>query len=148
MFNINIENKKARYDYFIEDTIEAGIELRGNEVKSISEGQASIKESWVDIINGQVYIKQMFINPWRTSNKFDISERRDRRLLLHKAEINKLSNKLKIDGYALVPLKVYFSNDSHKCKVLIGLCRGKKSYDKRDSIKKRDLERESGRKFK
>ena len=97
--NICIENRKARYDYFIEDTIEAGISLKGNEVKSIFEGQASIKEAWIQIVNGEVFVKQMFINPYKTTNSFDLpGEKRDRKLLLHKAEINKLAAKVDQDG--------------------------------------------------
>lgn len=143
--NICIENRKARYDYFIEDTIETGISLKGNEVKSIFEGQASIKEAWVQIVNGEVFIKQMFINPYKTTNSFDLpGEKRDRKLLLHKSELNKLAAKVDQDGYTLVPLKVYFS-DNNKCKVLVGICRGKHNYDKRETIKKRDVEREMKR---
>lgn len=142
MNNICIENRKARYDYFIEDTIEAGISLVGNEVKSVREGTASIKEAWVQIIDNEVVIKQMFINPYKTTNAFDLpGDKRDRKLLMHKAEIKKLSAKVEQDGYTLVPLKVYFNNHG-KCKVLVGVCKGKHNYDKRETIKKRDVERD------
>lgn len=128
--NITIENRKAYHDYFVEDTYECGIELRGNEVKSIRDGKASIKESWVAVENGQVYIKKMHINAWETANKFDVDENRERRLLLHKSEIRELERGTTRDGYTIVPLKVYI-NDRGKCKVLIGLCKGKHNYDKR-----------------
>ena len=135
-----IENRKAKYDYFIDETLECGIELRGNEVKSIRSGKASIKEAWVSVKSGEMVIKQMHITPWETSNRYDVSEVRERRLLAHKAEIRKLSRAVQRDGYTLVPLKVYFS-DNGKCKVLVGLCKGKKNYDKREAQKERDIKR-------
>ncbi len=145
---VSIENRKAHYDYFIEDTIEAGISLIGNEVKSIREGSASIKEAWVAIDGNEAYIKQMFVNSFEKANRFDLcDEKRDRKLLLHKAEIKKLQIRIDRDGYTLVPLKVYFT-DTGKCKVLVGVCRGKKNYDKRETIKKRDVEREIRRSVK
>lgn len=142
-----IENRKARYDYFIEETLECGIELRGNEVKSIRSGKASIKEAWVSVESGEMVIKQMHITPWETSNRYDVSEVRERKLLAHKAEIRKLSRAVKRDGYTLVPLKVYFS-DNGKCKVLVGLCKGKKNYDKREAQKERDIKRSINEKLK
>lgn len=142
--SVVIENRKARYDYFIEDTLECGIVLRGNEVKSISEGQASIKEAWVVIENGELLLKKMHITPWNTSNAFDVDEMRERKLLAHKMEIRKWENKTILQGYTLIPLKVYFSNG--KVKVLIGLCKGKHSYDKRQSQKEKDIQREINRK--
>lgn len=142
-----IENRKAKYDYFIEETLECGIELRGNEVKSIRSGKASIKEAWVSIENGEMVIKQMHITPWETSNRYDVSEVRERKLLAHKAEIRKLSRAVQRDGYTLVPLKVYFS-DNGKCKVLVGLCKGKKNYDKREAQKERDIKRSINEKLK
>ena len=145
---VSIENRKAHYDYFIEDTIEAGISLVGNEVKSIREGSASIKEAWVAIDGNEAYIKQMFVNPFEKANRFDLcDEKRDRKLLLHKAEIKKLQIRIDRDGYTLVPLKVYFT-DAGKCKILVGVCRGKKNCDKRETIKKRDVEREIRRSVK
>lgn len=136
-----IENKKARYDYFIEETLECGIELRGNEVKSIRTGKASIKEAWVDISGGQMYIKQMHITPWETANRFDIEDKREVRLLANKREINKMFNSIKQDGYTLIPLKIYF-NERGRAKLLVGLCKGKKNYDKRATEKERDASRE------
>lgn len=142
-----IENRKAKYDYFIEETLECGIELRGNEVKSIRSGKASIKEAWVSVEGGEMVIKQMHITPWETSNRYDVSEVRERKLLAHKAEICKLSRAVQRDGYTLVPLKVYFS-DNGKCKVLVGLCKGKKNYDKREAQKERDIKRSINEKLK
>lgn len=142
-----IENRKAKYDYFIEETLECGIELRGNEVKSIRSGKASIKEAWVSVENGEMVIKQMHITPWETSNRYDVSEVRERKLLAHKAEIRKLSRAVQRDGYTLIPLKVYFS-DNGKCKVLVGLCKGKKNYDKREAQKERDIKRSINEKLK
>ena len=142
-----IENRKAKYDYFIEETLECGIELRGNEVKSIRSGKASIKEAWVSVESGEMVIKQMHITPWETSNRYDVSEVRERKLLAHKAEIRKLSRAVQRDGYTLVPLKVYFS-DNGKCKVLVGLCKGKKNYDKREAQKERYIKRSINEKLK
>ena len=142
-----IENRKAKYDYFIEETLECGIELRGNEVKSIRSGKASIKEAWVSVESGEMVIKQMHITPWETSNRYDVSEVRERKLLAHKAEIRKLSRAVQRDGYTLVPLKEYFS-DNGKCKVLVGLCKGKKNYDKREAQKERDIKRSINEKLK
>jgi SsrA-binding protein len=142
--NICIENKKARYDYFIEDTLECGIELRGNEIKSIRDGSASIKEAWVSIDNGQLTIKQMHITPWRTANSFDVDENRNRRLLAHRKQISDFERKIQRDGYTLVPLKVYINSDG-RCKVIVGLAKGKHDYDKRQTEKdkqaKRDIDR-------
>lgn len=142
-----IENRKAKYDYFIDETLECGIELSGNEVKSIRSGKASIKEAWVSVESGEMVIKQMHITPWETSNRYDVSEVRERKLLAHKAEIRKLSRAVQRDGYTLVPLKVYFS-DNGKCKVLVGLCKGKKNYDKREAQKERDIKRSINEKLK
>lgn len=142
-----IENRKAKYDYFIDETLECGIELRGNEVKSIRSGKASIKEAWVSVESGEMVIKQMHITPWETSNRYDVSEVRERKLLAHKAEIRKLSRAVQRDGYTLVPLKMYFS-DNGKCKVLVGLCKGKKNYDKREAQKERDIKRSINEKLK
>ena len=142
-----IENRKAKYDYYIDETLECGIELRGNEVKSIRSGKASIKEAWVSVESGEMVIKQMHITPWETSNRYDVSEVRERKLLAHKAEIRKLSRAVQRDGYTLVPLKVYFS-DNGKCKVLVGLCKGKKNYDKREAQKERDIKRSINEKLK
>lgn len=138
-----IENRKARYDYFVEETLECGIELRGNEVKSIRNGTASLKESWVVVENNELVVKKMHITSWETANKFDVDENRTRRLLAHKAEIRELDRKVQRDGYTLVPLKVYFSKG--RVKMLVGLCKGKHTYDKRAVEKakqaKRDIDR-------
>lgn len=142
--NIVIENRKAYHDYFVEETYECGIALWGNEVKSLRDGKASIKESWVAIENGEVLIKKMHVAPWNTANSFDIDETRERKLLMHKSEIRELSRKVQQDGYTLVPLKVYFS-DASKVKVLIGLCKGKHDYDKRQVEKEKQAKREMSR---
>jgi len=142
--SITIENRSARHEYFIEDTLECGIELRGNEVKSIREGKASIKEAWVAVENGELFIKQMHITQWKTANQYDIDEKRDKKLLAHKNEINKLGIRVKQDGYTLIPLKIYF-NDRGKCKVLLGVCKGKHLYDKRQANKEKTAKREMDR---
>ena len=141
-----IENKKAYHDYFVEETLECGIELRGNEVKSIREGKASIKESWISIENGEMLIKKMNITAWGTANKFDVDEKRERKLLLHKSEIREFSQKVQRDGYTIIPLKVYFSKG--KCKVQIGLCKGKHNYDKRQCEKEKQTKRDISRAMK
>lgn len=142
--NVCIENRKARYDYFVEETLECGIELRGNEIKSIRDGSASIKESWISIENGQMYIKKMHITPWKTANSFDVDESRERRLLAHRKEINDFDRKIQRDGYTLITLKVYIDNNG-RCKVLVALAKGKHDYDKRQSAKdkqaKMDIDR-------
>ena len=139
-------NKKAYHDYFVDETFECGIELAGTEVKSLRLGQCSIKESFCNIKNGEVFIYGMHVNPYEKGNIFNKDALRDRKLLLHKSEINKILGKLKEDGYALVPLRVYFRRSL--VKVEIGLCRGKKLYDKRADIAKRDQQREAARDFK
>ena len=132
-------NKKAFHDYFIEDTYEAGIALAGTEVKSLRAGKCSIKESFIRVEKGEVYIYGMHISPYEKGNIFNKDPLRDRKLLLHKSEINKILGKLKEDGYALVPLRVYFRRSL--VKVEIGLCRGKKLYDKRADAAQRDAKR-------
>ena len=139
--NITIENRKAYHEYFVEETIECGIELRGNEVKSIRDGKASIKESWVAIENGQAYIKKMHIAAWATANKFDVDETRERRLLLHKSEIKQLSTDISRDGYTLIPLKLYINNRGIS-KIMIGLCKGKHNYDKRAAEREKQIKRD------
>lgn len=140
--NIIIENRQARHEYFVDDTIECGISLVGNEVKSIRDGMANLKTSWVDIQEGELYLKGMHVSAWETTNKFDIDENRDRKLLVHKKEIRQLSEKMKQAGKTLVPLKVYF-NDRGKCKVLVGICTGKKLYDKRQTAKEASMKRDA-----
>ena len=139
-------NKKARHDYFVEDSFEAGIVLHGTEVKSLRQGHCSIKESFVDIDNEEVFIHQMHISPYEKGNIFNKDPLRVRKLLLHKSEINKLIGKTKEKGMAIVPLKVYFKGSL--VKVEIGLAKGKKLYDKRQDIAKKDQKREAERDFK
>lgn len=139
-------NKKAYHDYFVDQTYECGIELAGTEVKSLRLGQCSIKEAWCQIKNGQVYIYGMHINPYEKGNIFNRDALRDRKLLLHRAEINKIAGKMQEPGIALIPLKVYFKRSL--VKVEIGLCRGKKLYDKRDDMKKKAIRRDLEKEFK
>ena len=142
-----IENRKAKYDYYIEDTLECGIELKGNEVKSIRNGSCNITDAWCQIQNNQLVIRGMHISKWSTSNTYDLlDETRERRLLAHKKEIYKLADKVAINGMTLIPLKVYLSNN--KIKVLVGLCKGKHNYDKRQSIKERQMKRDIERNLK
>ncbi len=137
---MEILNRKARYDYFIEDEYEAGIVLTGTEIKSIREGKVNIKDSYAIIKNNELYLLNTHISSYEKGNIFNHEEDRTRKLLMHKKEILKLNNKVTLEGYTLIPLKIYFNKG--KAKVLIGLCKGKKSYDKRETIKKRDTERE------
>ncbi len=139
-------NKKAYHDYFIEDTYEAGIALVGTEVKSLRMGKCSIKESFIGIEHEEVYIYHMHISPYEKGNIFNKDPLRTRKLLLHKYEINKLIGQQKMKGYTLVPLKVYFKDSL--VKIEVGLARGKKLYDKRDDIAKKDAKREAERDFK
>ncbi len=138
---MEILNRKARFNYFIIDEIEAGIELMGTEIKSIRNGKASIEDAYARIKNREVFLTNMFIAKYEEGNRFNHDERRERKLLLHKSEIIKLSKKLELDNYTLVPLKLYFKKNH--AKISLGLCKGKKLYDKRETIKKRDLEREN-----
>ena len=139
-------NKKAYHDYFIDDKWEAGIELFGTEVKSIRMGKCSIKEAFVKIDKGEVYVYGMHISPYEKGNIFNKDPLRVRKLLLHKSEINKLAGQIKMKGYTLMPLKVYFKGSL--VKVEIGLARGKKLYDKRASMAERDSKREIERAIK
>ena len=139
-------NKKARHDYFIEDTYEAGIVLHGTEVKSLRAGHCSIKESFVRVEKGEVFIYGMNISPYEKGNIFNKDPLRVRKLLLHRCEINKIEAKLKEKGLTLVPIKVYFKDSL--VKVEIGMARGKKLYDKRQDIAKKDQRREAERDFK
>lgn len=139
-------NKKAYHDYFIDDKYETGIELFGTEVKSIRMGKCSIKEAFVRIQNGEVYIYGMHVNPYEKGNIFNKDPLRPRKLLMHKAEINKLTGKIAEKGFTLVPLQVYLKGSL--VKVEIGLARGKKLYDKREDIAKKDQRREAERDFK
>ena len=139
-------NKKAYHDFFIDDKYEAGIELHGTEVKSLRMGKCSIKEGFVRIENGEAFIYGMNISPYEKGNIFNKDPLRVKKLLMHKYEINKLTGKIKEKGYTLVPLQVYFKEG--KVKVEIGLARGKKLYDKRQDIAKKDQRREAERDFK
>ncbi len=139
-------NKKAYHDYFIDDKFEAGIELFGTEVKSIRMGKCSIKESFVKIEDGQVYVYGMHISPYEKGNIFNKDPLRVRKLLLHRLEIRRLTGKIREKGYTLVPLQVYFKGSL--VKVELGLARGKKLYDKREDIAKKDAKREMERDFK
>lgn len=139
-------NKKAYHDYFILDTCEAGIALHGTEVKSLRMGKCSIKESFIRVENSEVYIYGMHISPYEKGNIFNKDPLRVRKLLLHKAEINKLLGKTKEKGVAVVPLKVYFKGSL--VKVEVGLAKGKKLYDKRQDIARKDQQREAQRDFK
>ena len=139
-------NKKAFHDYFIEDTYEAGIALAGTEVKSLRMGKCSIKEAFIAIDQGEVFINGMHISPYEKGNIFNKDPLRVRKLLMHKSEIMKLTGKVAEKGYTLMPLQVYFKDG--KAKMEIGLCRGKKLYDKRQDIAKKDARRESEREFK
>ncbi len=135
-----INNRKARHDYEVLDSFEAGIVLKGSEVKSLREGNANMQDCYAVIRNGEIWLMGMHINPYKQANLFNHDPLRDKKLLLHKKEIRKLIGKVSEKGLALIPLKMYFHNG--KVKVELGLCKGKKLYDKREDIKKRDVERE------
>jgi len=139
-------NKKAYHEYFIDETYEAGIALHGTEVKSMRMGKCSIKESFIRIEDGEVYVYGMHVSPYEKGNIFNKDPLRVKKLLMHKYEINKLAGKVAEKGYTLVPLQVYFKNG--RVKTQIGLARGKKLYDKRESIARKDQRREEERDFK
>ena len=138
------ENRKARHDYFVEETMEAGIALVGTEVKSIRGGKCSLKDCYADIKNGEIFILNMHISPYEQGNIFNVDPLRERKLLLHKEQIGRLAGLVSRDGYTLVPLSLYLKNG--RVKVALGICKGKKNYDKRDSMlekaHKRDIERQ------
>ena len=139
-------NKKAYYDYFIDEKYEAGLVLHGTEVKSLRQGKCSIKEAYIQIINGEVFVINMNITPYEKGNIFNKDPLRTRKLLLHKYEINKLMGAQQVKGYTIVPLKVYIRDGLVKME--IGLAKGKKLYDKRQDIAKKDVKRENEREFK
>lgn len=139
-------NKKARFDYFIEESLEAGICLHGTEVKSLRMGKCSIKESFIRIEKGEVYVYNMHISPYEKGNIFNKDPLRPKKLMLHKSQINKLNGQLSVKGYTLVPLEVYFKGSL--VKMQIGLARGKKLYDKRQDIAKKDMRRDAEKDFK
>jgi len=140
------QNKKAFHDFFIEETFECGIELVGTEVKSLREGRVNLKDSYASISNGEVYIKNMHISPYEKGNIFNKDPLRERKLLLHKYEILKLVGKIKEKGYSLIPTKVYLKNSLMK--VELALAKGKKLYDKREDIARKDAKRDMERKLK
>ena len=137
---MEIINRKARFDYEIEDEYEAGIVLKGTEIKSIRNGKANIKDSYAIIKNNELYLLNSNVSIYEEGNRFNHEETRTRKLLMHKREILKLKDKIEKEGYTLIPLRMYFKGS--RLKVLIGLAKGKKNYDKREAIKKRDTERE------
>ena len=138
---MEIKNKKAYFDYFIVEEIEAGIVLTGTEIKSVRGNHVQLKDSFVRIKDNEAYVINMNISKYKEANQFNHEEDRTRKLLLHKKEIKKLKDKSQIEGMSIVPLKMYIKEDH--AKLLIGLVKGKKLYDKRETIKKRDLERET-----
>lgn len=143
---IEIVNRKANYDYQILETIEAGIVLKGTEIKSIRDGKANLKDSYAIVKNNEVFILNMHISQYKEGNVFNHEETRTRKLLLNKKEIFKLRDSIALNGYTLIPLKLYFKNN--KAKILIGIAKGKKNYDKRESIKQRDIDREVKKQYK
>jgi SsrA-binding protein len=145
-YKLIAQNKKAHHDYFIEDTYEAGVVLAGTEVKSIRMGKASIKESFVRVKDGELFIYNMHINPYEKGNIFNKDPLRTRKLLLHKSEINKILGAITQKGYTIVPLKIYIKGSL--VKILIGVAKGKKLYDKREDIAKKDQRRQAEKDFK
>ena len=143
---MEISNKKVNFDYEIIDTYETGIVLTGTEIKSIRLGKANLKDSYAIIKNGELFLLNMHISAYEQGNRFNHDETRTRKLLMHKNEILKLRDKIEISGFTLVPIKLYFKGS--KAKILIGLAKGKKTYDKRESIKKKDIERQVAKELK
>jgi len=140
------QNKKARHDYFVLETYEAGLELFGTEVKSIRAGRVNLKDSWCDVKNGEAYVMGMHVSPYEKGNIFNRDPLRVRRLLLHKKEIMKLMGQVKQEGLTLIPLSLYFKGS--RIKLALGVCKGKKLYDKRADLAKRDAKREIDRAMK
>ncbi len=139
-------NKKAYHDYFIEEKYECGIVLYGTEIKSIRQGKVSIKEAYVSVDHGEAFVEGMNISPYEKGNIFNRDPLRKRKLLLHKAEIVKLAGAVQVKGYTLIPLQVYLKGG--RCKIEVGLARGKKLYDKREDLRRKELNRESERDYK
>lgn len=137
---MEIINRQANYNYYIDETYESGIVLTGTEIKSIKNGSCNLKDSYAIIKNNEIYLLNAHISQYKQGNIFNHEETRTRKLLLHKKEILKLSNKINTSGYTLVPLKIYFKKN--RAKILLGVCRGKKNYDKLETLKERDLQRE------
>ncbi|MGQ0793158.1 MAG: SsrA-binding protein SmpB [Deltaproteobacteria bacterium] len=146
MERVVCQNPTSHRDYFLEETFEAGLELRGSEVKSLRDGQASIKESFASLMKGEFFLINSYIAPYEQANIFNHDPKRNRKLLLHRREINRLIGKTRTKGYTLVPVKIYFKD--RRAKVEIALAKGKKFYDKREDIKQRDAEREMEKEFK
>ena len=140
------ENRKARHDYFVLETYEAGIELVGTEVKSIRQGAVNLKDSWCSVDKGELFVRGMHISPYEKGNIFNRDPLRVRKLLMHRREINKLYGTVKQDGLSLIPLSIYFKDS--RVKMQLGLCKGKKLYDKRDDAARRDAKREIDRNIK
>ena len=138
------KNKKAAHDYFILETYEAGIELFGTEVKSVCAGKVNLKDSWCNVVNGEMLANGVHISPYEQGNRFNRDPLRPKRLLMHKKEIMRLMGEVKQQGCALIPLEVYF-NEKGRAKVKVGLCKGKKIYDKRESEARRDAQRQIDR---
>lgn len=143
---MEIQNRKARHNYFIKEEYECGIVLKGTEIKAIRDGSCNIEDSYGHIKKGELFLLNMFIGEYKQGNIFNHQETRTRKLLMHKHEILKINEKIKIEGYTLIPLKLYFVKN--KAKIALGLCKGKKDYDKRETIKERDIEREINKKYK
>jgi len=143
---VEILNRKVYHDYFIDEVYEAGIVLTGTEIKSIRQGNCNIKDCYGIIRNHEVYLLNMFVSPYKEGNLFNHEETRNRKLLLHKKEIKKLEDAVQMKGLTLIPIKLYFKDNI--LKVSLGVCRGKKDYDKRESIKERDMKREALRNIK
>lgn len=143
---IMAKNRQVYHDYFVEEEYEAGIELFGTEVKSIRAGTLNLKDSWCGVKDGELFVNQMHISPYEKGNIFNQDPRRPRRLLMHKREISRLYGKVKQDGYALIPISVYFKHA--RVKVSIGLCKGKKLYDKRQDAAVKDAKRQMDRAMK
>ena len=137
---IEIQNRQAHFNYFIKEEIEAGIALTGTEIKSIRAGQANLKDSYAIVRKKEMFLLNMHISEYKEGNIFNHNETRTRKLLLHKKEILKIDNQIKLNGYTVIPLKIYFKKN--KAKVLLGICQGKKNYDKRETMKQRDSQRE------
>ncbi len=140
------QNKKARHDYFVEESFEAGIELVGTEVKSLRAGGVNLKDSWCEIKNGELFVRQMHISPYDKGNIFNREPMRPRKLLMHRREISRLAGVTAEKGLALIPLSIYFKGS--RVKLQLGLCRGKKLYDKREDMHKRDAKRDIERALK
>ncbi len=142
---MEIVNRKAHHDYFIKSTYETGIELKGTEIKSIRSGSCNINDAYARIKNNEVYLTNMYIAKYEEGNRFNHDERRERKLLLHKKEIIKINHEITTNKYTLIPLKLYFKKN--KVKIELGICQGKKLYDKRESLKEKDIKRQEYLRF-